>query len=160
MTSPMTWLGPLISSVPEIDDAGWRSLERLADDLGALCAVGAADSTDADVRSRWLLGLRRELAARGHRAPVGLPGLLWQTLAQFIAGFHDLDLRDATGLGHGAMIIAEGGAGAVAHWRTRLTAGELVGIAATERHGGSRIQEITTRATMGSVSISVFGPVV
>ncbi|WP_259275769.1 acyl-CoA dehydrogenase family protein [Micromonospora chalcea] len=148
MTSPMTWLGPLISSVPEIDDDGWRSLERLADDLGALCAVGAAASTDADVRSRWLLGLRRELAARGHRAPAGLPGLLWQTLAQFIAGFHDLDLRDATGLGHGAMIIAEGGAGAVTHWRARLTAGELVGIAATERHGGSRIQEITTRATM------------
>ncbi len=31
-------------------------------------------------------------------------------------------------------------------WLSRLAAGDLVGIAATERHGGSRIQEITTAA--------------
>ncbi|MEO3822130.1 acyl-CoA dehydrogenase family protein [Plantactinospora sp. B24E8] len=147
MTSAMTWLDPLRTSVPEIDDTGWQELHRLASDFGSLCANGPAPQ-DTPAWSRWLLNLRRELAGRGHRAPAGRAGLIWQALAQFTAGFHDLDLRDATGDGHGAMILAEGTPQAAMHWAARLAAGELVGIAATERHGGSRIQEITTRATV------------
>ncbi|WP_432967687.1 acyl-CoA dehydrogenase family protein [Dactylosporangium sp. CA-233914] len=147
MTNAMSWLAPLRTSVPEIDDNGWRDLHRLADSFGVLCAPAPAPA-DAAAWSRWLLGLRRQLASRGHRAPAGRAGLVWQTLAQFTAGFHDLDLRDATGPGHGAMILAEGTHQAGILWGARLAAGELVGIAATERHGGSRIQEITTRATV------------
>jgi alkylation response protein AidB-like acyl-CoA dehydrogenase len=71
---------------------------------------------------------------------------VWQTCANFVAGFHDLDLRDATGHGHGAMILAEGVAAVATAWKFRLLAGELVGIAATERRGGSRVREITTAA--------------
>ena len=147
MTSAMTWLDPLRTSVPEIDDTGWRDLHRLADAFGSLCTT-APSPADLVAWSLWLLGLRRELAGRGHHAPAGRAGLVWQTLAQFTAGFHDLDLRDATGPGHGAMILTEGGPQASARWGVRLAAGELIGIAATERHGGSRIQEITTRATV------------
>jgi alkylation response protein AidB-like acyl-CoA dehydrogenase len=36
-------------------------------------------------------------------------------------------------------------------WGRRLRAGELIGIAATERHGGSRIRENTTRARLAAV---------
>lgn len=147
MTSPFTWLDPLRTSVGEVDDTGWRRLHHLADDLSALCAA-APRPADPVAWSWWLLQLRRELADRGHRSPAGRADLVWQTLAQFTAGFHDLDLRDATGTGHGAMILAESTPDTAARWRTRLHAGQLVGIAATERHGGSRVQEITTRAVL------------
>lgn len=147
MSSASTWLDPLRTSLGEVDDAGWWDLRRLGDDLGVLCAA-APPPADAAAWSRWLLQLRRELAAREYRGPAGRGGLVWQTLAQFTAGFHDLDLRDATGTGHGAMILADGAADATARWGPRLEAGQLVGIAATERHGGSRIQEITTRAVL------------
>ena len=81
---------------------------------------------------------------RGRLHPPGQPAVA-QTLAQFVCGFHDLDLRDATGLGHGAL-LRRAPEPTRTRWLTRLAAGHLVGIAATERHGGSRIQEITTRA--------------
>jgi hypothetical protein len=68
-------------------------------------------------------------------------------LAQFVSGWHDLDLRDATGLGNGALLL-RAGTEIRDRWLSRLATGDLVGIAATERHGGSRIQEITTRATL------------
>jgi alkylation response protein AidB-like acyl-CoA dehydrogenase len=145
VTGALAWLEPLRSSVPEVDDTGWRDLGRLADTFRTLCATAPAPPGSA-AWSRWMLGLRRELAARRHRAPAGQAGPVWQTLAQFVAGFHDLDLRDATGPGHGAMILAEGAPEATARWSARLTAGDLIGIAATERHGGSRIREITTSA--------------
>lgn len=147
MSSALTWLDPLRTSVSEADDTSWQDLHRLSDALGALCLVAPAPA-DAAAWSTWLLQLRLELAAAGHRGPAGRAGLVWQTLAQFTAGFHDLDLRDATGTGHGAMILADGALSATAFWRPRLQAGELVGIAATERHGGSRIQEIATRAVL------------
>jgi alkylation response protein AidB-like acyl-CoA dehydrogenase len=86
---------------------------------------------------------------RGHRAPTGPAGPLWQTLAQFLAGARDLDLRDCTGPGHGAMVLTHAPADTAHTWEQRLRAGELVGIAATERHGGSRIREITTQARLG-----------
>jgi alkylation response protein AidB-like acyl-CoA dehydrogenase len=57
--------------------------------------------------------------------------------AQFLAGYHDLDLRDATGLGHGALIARHAGPAAAEYWLPRLTAGDLAGVAITEAHGGS-----------------------
>jgi alkylation response protein AidB-like acyl-CoA dehydrogenase len=65
---------------------------------------------------------------------------------QFIAGFYDTDLRDVAGPGHGRMIQTHGTAALRATWQPRLASGELVGIAATERHGGSRLPAITTTA--------------
>jgi len=144
----LSWLEPLRSSVPEVDPVAWAALERLDADLVVLCMTAPAAS-DATAWSRWLLELRRELAARGHRAPNGPAGPPWQTLAQFLAGARDLDLRDCTGPGHGAMVLAHATADTARWWGRRLHAGELVGIAATERHGGSRIREITTQARLG-----------
>ena len=143
----MTWLEPLRSSVPEIGPAGWAALQRLDADLQTLCAAAPA-AGDAAAWSRWLLQLRREFAERGHRAPAGPSGPVWQALAQFLAGARDLDLRDCTGPGHGAMVLAHATADTAREWGRRMGAGELVGIAATERHGGSRIREITTQARL------------
>jgi len=141
----LAWLEPLHSSVPELGIAGWAALERFDAALDELCPAGPARS-DTTAWSTWLLGLRRELAARGHRAPTGPAGPLWQSLAQFLAGARDLDLRDCTGDGHGAMVLTHAPADTARTWRQRLHSGDLIGIAATERHGGSRIREITTHA--------------
>ena len=144
----LDWLEPLRSSVPELNTAGWISLERFDAALSSLCPA-APEPNGSAAWSRWLLELRHELAARGHRAPAGPAGPLWQTLAQFLAGARDLDLRDCTGPGHGAMVLAHAPAATADTWAGRLRAGELIGIAATERHGGSRIREITTQARLG-----------
>ncbi|NMO53952.1 acyl-CoA dehydrogenase [Actinoplanes sp. TBRC 11911] len=144
----MTWLEPLRSSVPELDTPAWTSLERFDAALGELSSAAPAHH-DAAAWSAWLLQLRHELAARRHRAPTGPAGPVWQTLAQFLAGARDLDLRDCTGAGHGAMVLTHAPTAIARAWDERLRAGELIGIAATERHGGSRIREITTRARPG-----------
>jgi alkylation response protein AidB-like acyl-CoA dehydrogenase len=143
----LNWLDPLRSSAPELDPAAWAALERFDADLQTLCAT-APPPSDAAAWSRWLLELRHDLADRGHHAPAGPAGPMWQTLAQFLAGARDLDLRDCTGPGHGAMVLAHAPADAARWWGRRLHAGELIGIAATERHGGSRIREITTQARL------------
>jgi alkylation response protein AidB-like acyl-CoA dehydrogenase len=88
------------------------------------------------------------MAARGDHPPPGRSGNIWQTLAQFVTGFHDLDLRDTTGPGHGAMVLDAGSPIARQRWDSRLKAGELIGIAATERHGGSRLRGLATRASL------------
>ncbi len=142
------WLDQLKPSVPDLAASGWRQLDRLVDDLAV--AVASAPVTSDSVQHRtWLQELRVDLAARGHHLPPGPQGATWQVMAQFVAGFHDLDLRDVTGHGHGALLTDHGSSSTVARWRALLDAGALVGIAATERHGGSRIQEITTRAVLG-----------
>lgn len=144
----LTWLQPLRSSVPELDPAAWAALDRLDADLQTLRQAAPATS-DAGAWSRWLLRLRRDLAERGHHAPPGPAGPVWQTLAQFLAGAHDLDLRDCTGPGHGALVLTHATPHTAQTWSQRLAAGDLVGIAATERRGGSRIREITTQARLG-----------
>ncbi|GGK15293.1 hypothetical protein GCM10010124_04910 [Pilimelia terevasa] len=139
MTAALEWLEPLRDAVPEVNLRGWHRLAGLADSIADLAS--AAPPAGAPDRPRWLLALRTELAGRGYRG-----GPMWQTLAQFVAGFHDLDFRDATGAGHAAMIVRHAPAGTAALWRQRVDGGALVGIAATERHGGSRIRQISTSA--------------
>jgi alkylation response protein AidB-like acyl-CoA dehydrogenase len=147
VNAALRWLEPLSTSIPDIDVSGWQSLRRLSEDLQQL--VGSApDPADKRAWTTWLMSLRRELASRGHRVPAGSCAQAWQTLAQFTAGFLDLDLRDCTGAGHGSMVLAGAVPDTAAYWRKRLRCGELIGIAATERHGGSRIHEITTRACL------------
>ncbi|MFI1994882.1 acyl-CoA dehydrogenase family protein [Actinoplanes sp. NPDC020271] len=141
----LDWLEPLRSSVPELGTTAWRRLERFDAALGELYPTAPAPG-DGVAWSAWLREARRVLAARGHRVPGGPAGILWQVLAQFLAGARDLDLRDCIGPGHGAMVLAHARAATAEAWDQRLKAGELIGIAATERHGGSRIREITTRA--------------
>ena len=58
-----------------------------------------------------------------------------QTLMQFICGYHDADLRDATGLGHGRLIALHGTTPAREQSLPRLVAGEVPGIAIAEPIG-------------------------
>jgi alkylation response protein AidB-like acyl-CoA dehydrogenase len=143
MSAVDTWLTPLRPALPELTAADWRQLADLDARLDQLTPGEPAPDAGQVARSAWLLDVRRHLGAAGHTRPDRHP--LTQTLAQFVCGFHDLDLRDATGLGHGALLSAATEP-TRNRWLGLLTKGHLVGIAATERHGGSRIRETTTRA--------------
>ncbi|GAB3233250.1 hypothetical protein GCM10027447_29490 [Glycomyces halotolerans] len=138
--NPLDWLDTLR---PGFDSRQWGTLEALNADLAVLAPTGPG-TADPVARSAWLLRLRGRLAE--HRAPEGPEGAQWQVAAQFIAGYHDLDLREATGTGHGQMILHHARPDLAEYWRERLAGGALVGIAATEAHGGSRLREITTAA--------------
>jgi len=65
----------------------------------------------------------------------------------FVCGYHDADLRDATGLGHGRLIAAHATRPGRDCWLPRLLAGDLAGIAITEPNGGSQVHAITATAT-------------
>ncbi|HEY6422741.1 MAG TPA: acyl-CoA dehydrogenase family protein, partial [Pseudonocardiaceae bacterium] len=143
-----TWLRPL---QPLLDPAGkvnWQRLEALSDTLDALLTLHPVgpDLPPGAERSRQLRTIRRELAQGGHLDTTGEPAL-FQVLAQFVCGYRDIDLRDATGLGHGQLITRHGSPAAHQRWIPRLLAGELAGIAVTEPHGGSRPEATRTHAT-------------
>ncbi|WP_205326980.1 acyl-CoA dehydrogenase family protein [Glycomyces sp. YM15] len=142
MNGPLDWLGDLRPSLRASKEA-WAAWRRLDADLETLAAADPGRG-DQRARSSWLALIRRDLAA--HVPPEGTGAALWQAGAQFISGYRDLDLREATGAGHGQMILDHAVPALADMWRARLAGGDLVGIAATEAHGGSRIQEITTRA--------------
>lgn len=145
----LDWLDPLCPLLPDVATCDWAWLGRLNTQLDQLTAGDAEQAA----RAAHLLEVRRHLAGAGY---VVLPAcgetgpVVVQALAQFVCGWHDLDLRDATGLGHGALVRHAVGAEIRDRWLNRLAAGELVGIATTERHGGSRIQETTTRAMVAT----------
>ena len=143
MNTPLHWLDALRPSL-RIDGRLRASLASLDADLAERSRTdpGAADPS---ARSAWLLRLRSELA--GHRPPGGA-NAVWQAAAQFLAGYRDLDLREATGAGRGQMILDHAPPPLAGYWRERLAAGGLVGIAATEAHGGSRIRETATATTV------------
>lgn len=147
MTAPaVAWLAALAPHVPELSSADWAWLGELEE---ALIVLLPSEPRGAGDRPAWLMDIRRQVArVTGEPSRGRVSGALRQAMAQAVCGFHDLDLRDATGPGHGALILAGGDAQLRRRWSGRLAAGELVGIAATERHGGSRIQEMTTRATL------------
>lgn len=145
------WITPLRPVLPDLTDWHIARLARLEADLTEILAATPAAGVPASVR---LLAVRRRLAERVRTntnrssGDTGETKAMAEALAGFVCGFHDLDLRDAVGPGHGRMILGHGIEPVRRRWRARLTGGDLVGIAATERHGGSRLQEITTRASV------------
>jgi alkylation response protein AidB-like acyl-CoA dehydrogenase len=144
------WLTPFAAILPQLRGEDWAWLHEFEADLTTMAATEPTHAAGQPARAAWLLEVRRHLA-RGHPpASTGEPGAdaIQQALVQFVCGFYDLDLRDAYGPGHGALILAGATEATRRYWAGRLAAGELVGIAATERHGGSRIQEITTSARL------------
>jgi alkylation response protein AidB-like acyl-CoA dehydrogenase len=143
VSTPLDWLAALRPSLG-VSDTGWRAWESLDAALGDLAGTDPGRA-DQRARSAWLRRVRTELA--NHTAPAGEAGGIWQAGAQFLAGYRDLDLREATGAGHAQMILTYAQPALAESWRARLATGALAGIAATEAHGGSRIQEITTTAT-------------
>jgi alkylation response protein AidB-like acyl-CoA dehydrogenase len=148
------WIAPLAAGLPELGDLDLRGLCCFDTALSDLLTEFRIDAgIEPALRSERLLHIRRELAASGHLAAAvatrdggsGRPVVV-QALMQFICGYHDIDLRDATGLGHGRLIARYANAPVRDRWLPRLLAGSLVGIAITEPHGGSQVQATTTSA--------------
>jgi alkylation response protein AidB-like acyl-CoA dehydrogenase len=143
------WLALLAATLSVLVQSDWTWLHEFEADLVDLATEELPGSARAvPARSAWLLNLRRQLAQRHPPASDGDPvrDAVRQTLVQFVCGFYDLDLRDAYGPGHGKLALSAVSEPVRRRWAARLATGQLVGIAATERHGGSRIQEITTSA--------------
>jgi alkylation response protein AidB-like acyl-CoA dehydrogenase len=149
------WIAPLWAGPPDLAELDLRRLQRFEAALGDLLAAYPIDpAVEAGLRSERLLRIRIELARAGHLGVAvaacdggcGRP-MPVQTLMQFICGYHDVDLRDATGLGHGRLIATRASAPVRDRWLPRLLAGELPGIAITEHGGGSRPHATTTAAT-------------
>jgi alkylation response protein AidB-like acyl-CoA dehydrogenase len=149
------WIAPLWVGPPDLAELDLRRLQRFEAALGDLLAAYPIDpAVEAGLRSERLLRIRIELARAGHLGVAvaacdggcGRP-MPVQTLMQFICGYHDVDLRDATGLGHGRLIATRASAPVRDRWLPRLLAGELPGIAITEHGGGSRPHATTTAAT-------------
>jgi alkylation response protein AidB-like acyl-CoA dehydrogenase len=145
----------MLPSVPGFTDLEERRLRRFEEALaGQLTLHPVGPDVEPRLRSQRLARIRRELAAAGHLAlavpacdgGVGCPPVV-QTLMQFICGYHDADLRDATGLGHGRLITRHASVPARDRWLPRLLAGDLPGIAITESHGGSQVHATATAAT-------------
>lgn len=145
-----TWLQPLRPLLDPSAMVDWCRLKALSAALDAMLTVypvGAVLPAGSE-RSRRLRMIRRELARCEHIESKGEPSA-FQLLAQFICGYRDIDLRDATGLGHGQLIARHGSASARQRWIPRLRDGELAGIAVTEPHGGSRPRVGHTHAVQG-----------
>ena len=151
----MGWLTPLLPGIPGVAELDMRRMSRFEDVLRDLLSrYSISAGVVPQVRSRRLAQIRRELAAYGYlglAAPAGDGGCggpaLVQPLMQFICGYHDADLRDATGLGHGRLIARHASAQLRDRWLPRLLAGDLPGIAITEPHGGSQVHATSTAAT-------------
>jgi alkylation response protein AidB-like acyl-CoA dehydrogenase len=149
------WLTPLLPGLPGLTELDARRLGRFEDTLGGLLAgYPVGPGVKPQLRSQRLARIRRELATSGDLAVAvpardggsGRPAVL-QALMQFICGYHDADLRDATGLGHGRLIARHASPPARDRWLPRLLAGDLPGIAITEPHGGSQVHATATAAT-------------
>lgn len=145
------WLKPLRPVLDPGSQIDWTRLTTLAEALDrALVTYPVGPDLPAGVeRSDRLRAIRQDLADHGHIDTTDAPAL-FQVLAQFVCGYRDIDLRDATGLGHGSLIARHGSPQARQRWIARLLGGELAGIAVTEPHGGSRPAETRTRAVAGS----------
>ena len=150
------WLVPLLPAVPGITDLDVCQLRRFEETLTGLIAARPAGAAAAPrLPSKRLAQIRRELAAGGYLAlavpardgGAGRPVVL-QALLQFICGYHDADLRDSTGLGHGRLITRHACPPIRDRWLPALLAGGLPGIAITEPHGGSQVHATATTATV------------
>lgn len=150
----VNWLTPLQPGIAELTDLDVRRLGRFEETLHTLLAMyPCGPGVEPRQRSQRLARVRRELAEMGYlgwAVPAsdggsGGPALV-QTLIQFICGYHDADLRDSTGLGHGRLIARHAALPVRDRWLPRLLTGEIAGIAITEPQGGSQVHATTTAA--------------
>jgi alkylation response protein AidB-like acyl-CoA dehydrogenase len=153
-TGAVRWLEPLQPSIPGLGTGVLAKITRFDDALTALLDVYPVDhGLDPKTRSLHLRQVRQRLAADGllalavparyggHGHPAGL-----QVLLQFTCGYHDVNLRDSTGLGHGQLIADNATPQTRDRWLPRILAGAVPGIAITESHGGTRVHATTTHA--------------
>lgn len=140
------WLEPLRPLLDPGNRLDWPRLTALAATLDELIATHpTTPGPYGHERSDQLRAIRIELARSGLLDTTQQPAL-FAVLAQFVCGYRDIDLRDTTGLGHGALIARHASPAARRHWVPRLLDGELAGIAVTEPHGGSNPAATTTAA--------------
>lgn len=147
------WLDALLPAFPGLTARDATALREFEDELIGLLHDWSATVADPDQRRRNLREVRRALARAGHLALAvpardggrGRPATV-QVLLQFICGYHDVNLRDSTGLGHGRLIAAHASPPVRDHWLPRLLAGAIPGIAVTEPHGGSQVRATATHA--------------
>lgn len=151
----VSWLEPLLPAFPGLTSPDVAALRDFEEELGSLLNdYPVTPATDPDQRSRNLLAVRGALARSRYLTLAlpagdggqGHPGTV-QVLLQFVCGYHDVNLRDSTGLDHGLLIAAHAGPQARGRWLPRLLAGAIPGIAVTERHGGSQLHATATHAT-------------
>jgi alkylation response protein AidB-like acyl-CoA dehydrogenase len=150
-----SWLAPLLPGIPGLPASGVcqvTKFENVLRDLLADYPIG--DSAGPQLHSQHLARIRRGLATSNQLALAvpardgGLSGPAdLQVLMQFVCGYHDADLRDSTGLGHGRLIARYASPQNRDWWLPRLLAGDLAGIAITEPHGGTQVHATTTTAT-------------
>ena len=159
-TGPWSWLEPglWVYRARELDLLG-QADELLADAAPAARAGGAA-----------LLEAKRRLHAAGvgaATAPAAVGGgghrFVVQVAIQFLAGYRDLNLRDAAHVGHGAVLCHD----PEWHGRRELAAvirGALVGLAATEEPvrpagepTGSDLAAVATRAVRTAAGWEITG---
>jgi len=153
-TGAVRWLEPLQPSIPGLGTGILARIARFDDALTGLLAAFPVDhGLDPETRSLHLRQVRQRLAADGLLAlavparhggyghPAGL-----QALLQFTCGYHDVNLRDSTGLGHGQLIADRATSQARDRWLPAILAGAVPGIAITESHGGTRVHATTTHA--------------
>lgn len=150
----VSWLEPLLPAFPGLTSLDAAALCRFEDELDSLLSDWpVTPAADPRKRSRNLLEVRCALARSGHLALAvpardgghGHPATV-QVLLQFICGYHDVNLRDSTGLGHGRLIAAHATPRARDWWLPRLLAGAVPGIAVTEPHGGSQVRATAAHA--------------
>jgi alkylation response protein AidB-like acyl-CoA dehydrogenase len=151
------WLEPVWPAAAELSAPDLVRIGDFEDTLtGLLSAYPVGRGVDAATRSQRLRMIRRDLAAGGFLSLAvpardggrGHPPIL-QALLQFTCGYHDVDLRDCTGLGHGRLIADHAAPQVRDRWLPQLLAGAVPGIAITESHGGSQVQGTRTGARPG-----------
>lgn len=151
LRTAIDWLVPVRRVAPDLTDEDWETVERLQALLPDL--LPSPRHPDPATRTAELLRVRRELARQGYAMRCSSTAdrgggrvAALQVLLQFVCGFHDADLRDATGPGHGALVTWLRSAKLRRQWLDRLRDGDLIGIALSERHGGTRVRELTATA--------------
>jgi alkylation response protein AidB-like acyl-CoA dehydrogenase len=150
------WL-ELLRTAAHVDERDLCQLSQFEETLtGLLTGFPINSGLAPDVRSQNLQQIRIRLARTGHLA-LAVPGAdggrghlaVTQAMMQFVCGYHDADLRDATGLGHGRLIAEHAAPGTRDRWLPALLAGAVPGVAITEAHGGSQVYKTATAAIPG-----------
>jgi alkylation response protein AidB-like acyl-CoA dehydrogenase len=124
----------------------WDLITALPDHLTMLARVN-------DAGAARLLRSKAALARLGYGAlslpleegGAGRPAIV-QAVVQFVVGYFDVDNRDIAGVGHGRLIAKGSSPSQYDRWMPAVLDGALVGIAATEAHGGSQFRAIQATA--------------
>ncbi|GGU65293.1 hypothetical protein GCM10010211_33010 [Streptomyces albospinus] len=159
--SPLAWLRPARAMAGRLPPDEWSRVGELhrilvtslpqvpRDEWGVIADLGAVKRNLAGYGMEGL-DVPVELGGRGAQP-------LTQALAQFVCGYHDVDLRDSAHTGHGQLIVQHGSEQQKADWIPAMLAGGLVGIAVTEATGGTNIRQLRTTVCRTSEGLRIRG---